>query len=335
MYIAKIGIIGAGAWGTALAQAIASKRHNTIVWAFEEEVANNINLQNSNPDYLPGIKLSAGIKATTDIKEAANSDVVLMVTPAQFMRSVAEAIAPALRPLTPIVICSKGIEQETGQLMTEIASNTLINHPIAILSGPTFAEEVARGLPTAVTLATSDKVVGKTLVDAIGTQTFRPYLNHDVIGAEIGGAIKNVLAIACGIAEGKRFGNNGRAALVTRGLAEMTRLCVAKGGQAQTIMGLSGIGDLALTCTSTQSRNYSLGIELGEGRKLSDIMAGRKSVAEGVFSAAAVSALASKLKIDMPISAGINAIVNHGESVEKIIRDLLSRPFRIESEHLQ
>ncbi len=335
MYVDKIGIIGAGAWGTALAQAVASKIHNTVVWAYEEEVANNINFQHSNPDYLPGIKLNPRIRATTDIKEAATSDVVLMVTPAQFMRSVSESIAPVLGPLAPVVICSKGIERETGKLMTEIASDTLSDHPIAILSGPTFAEEVALGLPTAVTLATQDKIIGRTLIDAIGTKAFRPYLSRDIIGAEIGGAVKNVLAIACGIADGKRFGNNGRAALITRGLAEMTRLCAAKGGQVQTMMGLSGIGDLTLTCTSTQSRNYSLGMELGKGRKLDDIMAGKRSVVEGVFSAAAVTALASKLKIDMPISSGVNAIVNQEEPVEKIISELLSRPFRIEGESLQ
>jgi len=332
MNIDSIGIIGAGAWGTALAQAVAGTGHHTVLWAHEADVAESINKSRENPLYLPEVALNPAIRATAVIEEAADSDAVLLVTPAQFLRSVAQNLAPALPPGAPVVICAKGIEQESGALMTEIAAHVLSGHPIAVLSGPTFAAEVARGLPTAVTLAAREKPVGEALVTAIGTQTFRPYLNDDVLGAEIGGAVKNVLAIACGIAEGKRFGDNARAALITRGLAEMTRLCVAKGGRAETMMGLSGLGDLTLTCTSTQSRNYSLGVALGEGRTLDDIMAERRSVAEGVFSAAAVAMLASKLKIDMPISDGIDAIVNRGAEVEDIIKSLLARPFRVERE---
>ncbi|MEK9684735.1 MAG: NAD(P)H-dependent glycerol-3-phosphate dehydrogenase [Rhodospirillaceae bacterium] len=332
MNIDSIGIIGAGAWGTALAQAVCNAGNHTILWAHEREVADSINKKRMNDIYLPGITLNPAIRATTVIEEATESDVVLLVTPAQFLRGVTETLAPILSRSTPIVICAKGIEQNTGALMSEIASETLGGREIAVLSGPTFAVEVAKGLPTAVTIASKDPAFGEAFVRAIGTQTLRPYHSQDVIGAEIGGAVKNVLAIACGIAEGRGFGDNARAALITRGLSEMTRLSLAKGGKAETMMGLSGLGDLTLTCTSPQSRNYSLGIALGEGQSLDSITSSRHSVAEGVFSAAAVGTLASRLRIEMPISEGIDAIVNKGSSVDEIIEALLARPFREEKD---
>ena len=216
--------------------------------------------------------------------------------------------------------------------MTEVVIETTINHPVAVLSGPTFAREVAVGLPTAVTLACEDEHVGQSLIEIIGGERFRPYYSDDPIGAEIGGAVKNVLAIACGIVTGKKFGDNARAALITRGLAEMVRLGLAKGAKFETMMGLSGLGDLTLTCNGTQSRNMSLGMALGEGRSLSDILAERRSIAEGVDSSRSMSALAKSLGVEMPICDSINRILHKNENVDNVIRALLRRPFRAEAQ---
>jgi glycerol-3-phosphate dehydrogenase (NAD(P)+) len=228
------------------------------------------------------------------------------------------------------VLCAKGIETGSGALVSEVAAATLPGAPLAVLSGPTFAIEVARGLPTAVTLATADATLGRALIAALGTRSFRPYLAADLVGAEIGGAVKNVLAIACGIIVGRGLGDNARAALITRGLAEMVRLAVAKGGRVETLMGLSGLGDLTLTCTGTQSRNHSLGIALGEGRSLAEILGPRRSIAEGVASAAAVAGLARRLGVEMPIVAAVDAILNAGAEIGATIDGLLDRPFRSE-----
>jgi glycerol-3-phosphate dehydrogenase (NAD(P)+) len=248
--------------------------------------------------------------------------------PAQHLRAVADAIAPTLRPGAAVVICAKGVEEASGALMSEVAAAALSGARLAVLSGPTFAGEVARGLPTAVTLATVDQALGGALIAALGTRSFRPYLSADVVGAEIGGAVKNVLAIACGIVAGRRLGDNARAALITRGLAEMVRLAHAKGGRAETLMGLSGLGDLTLTCTALQSRNHSLGFALGEGAVLDEILGRRRSVAEGVSSAAAVAALARRLGLDMPIVAAVDAILHQGADIDETIASLLARPFR-------
>jgi len=331
MNINCIGVLGAGAWGTALAQAISTAGHQTVLWAHEQEVADAINRDHENPLYLQGFSLNPAIRATTILAEAGEADAVFLVVPAQFLRGVAIRLAPDIASGVAAVICAKGIEQDTSALMSEVVAETLPGRPIAVLSGPSFASEVAAGLPIAVTLAATDERTGNDLMEALGTPQIRPYLTNDVIGAEIGGAVKNVLAIACGITEGRKFGNSARAAIITRGLAEMTRLCVAKGGRAETMMGLSGIGDLTLTCTSTQSRNYSLGVELGQGKALADIMASRRSVAEGVFSAAAVAALARQVGVEMPIVEAVDSIVNKGETVDTKIRELLARPFRAES----
>jgi glycerol-3-phosphate dehydrogenase (NAD(P)+) len=300
---------------------------DVVLWARTPEVAQVMDESHQNPLYLPGVRLDPMIRATADLAEAAACDAVLLVTPAQHLRAVAARLAPHLAPGTPVVICAKGIEDASGLLMTEVVAATLPDRPMAVLSGPTFAAEVVRGLPTAVTLACTDAALGRRLVAAIGTATFRPYLSDDPVGAEIGGAVKNVLAIACGICVGRRLGDNARAALMTRGLAEIMRLGLARGGQPATLMGLSGLGDLTLTCNGPQSRNMSLGIALGEGRKLAEIMAERRSVAEGVFSAAAVVALAARHGVEMPISAAIDAIVNRGADIDRAIAGLLERPF--------
>ena len=299
--------------------------------AAQQEVADAINRDHENSLFLPGVSLNPAIRATTVLAEAGEADAVFLVVPAQFLRGVAARLAPVIASGVAVVVCAKGIEQATSALMSEVIAETLPGHPMGILSGPTFASEVAAGLPIALTVASADEQTGADLMEALGTPQIRPYLTNDVIGAEIGGAVKNVLAIACGITEGREFGDSARAAIITRGLAEMTRLCVAKGGRTETMMGLSGLGDLTLTCTSTQSRNYSLGVELGQGISLEEIMASRRSVAEGVFSAAAVAALARQVGIEMPIVEAVDSIVNKGETVDTKIRELLARPFRTET----
>jgi glycerol-3-phosphate dehydrogenase (NAD(P)+) len=231
---------------------------------------------------------------------------------------------------TPVVICAKGIEIESCALMSEVAAAAMPFARIAVLSGPTFAHEVAADLPTAITMACADPDTGHALIEAIGTRRFRPYLTDDVVGAQVGGAVKNVLAIACGIIAGRAFGDNARAALMTRGLVEMVRLGIAKGGRAETLMGLSGLGDLTLTCMSMQSRNMSLGFELGQGRTLDDIQGRRLTVAEGVSSSAAVAALARQLDVDMPIIDAVDSVLHRGAAIDDAIRDLLARPFRDE-----
>jgi glycerol-3-phosphate dehydrogenase (NAD(P)+) len=327
----RISIIGGGAWGTALALTARRAGRRVTLWAHEAEVVEAINRDHANPLFLPGVPLDQHVHATSDLAEVAAADALLLVAPAQHLRRLATALRPHLPAVTPVVICSKGIEETSGALMSEVVAASLPDAPLAVLSGPTFAAEVARGLPTAVTLASEDAALGQRLLAALGTRSFRPYLSDDVIGAEIGGAVKNVLAIACGIVMGRRLGDNARAALITRGLAEMVRLALAKGGRAETLMGLSGLGDLVLTCTSLQSRNHSLGAALGEGRPLHDILAERRSVAEGVTSAAAAAELARRMGVDMPITAAVDAILHHGAAVDSAIEALLARPFKSEA----
>jgi glycerol-3-phosphate dehydrogenase (NAD(P)+) len=327
----RFGIIGGGAWGTALAQVLRRAGAEVVLWAREAEVVDSINRARENPLFLPGVKLAAGVKATASLAEASRTDAVLLVPPAQHLREISKALAPHLAKGTPVVICAKGIEEKTGALMSEAASSVLPGAKLAVLSGPTFAAEVAQGLPTAVTLAVADLDLGKSLAEALGGRGFRPYVSDDMTGAQVGGAVKNVMAIACGIVMGKRMGDNARAALITRGLAEMVRLALAKGGNPATLMGLSGLGDLVLTCTGPQSRNLSLGIALGEGQKLESILASRRSIAEGVSSSAACVALAKKLGIEMPISAAVAAILHQGADVDREIAALLARPFKPEA----
>ena len=328
--IRRIGVLGAGAWGTALAQTAHAAGAEVVVWTRRAELAETINRLHQNPVYLPGTPLHPAVRATTEIAEAA-ADAVLLVTPAQHVRQTAADLAAHLTAGTPLVICAKGIEQATGKLMSEVVAEVLPDHPIAVLSGPTFAIEVAQGLPTAVTLATTDPAQGDRLVAALGRPAFRPYAGTDVIGAEIGGAVKNVMAIACGIVAGRGLGDNARAALIARGLAEIIRLAVAKGARPATLMGLSGLGDLVLTCTSPTSRNYSLGVALGQGRTLDDVLAERRSVAEGVWTAAAIHRLAEDLGIEMPISAAVNAVLHMGADLDDAISGLLARPFTAEA----
>jgi glycerol-3-phosphate dehydrogenase (NAD(P)+) len=328
--VQRIGIIGGGAWGTALAVTARRAGRDVILWARETDVVAAINERHENPLFLPGIAIDAAIAATGELATAASANAVLLAVPAQHLREIARSLAPSLRPGAAVVICAKGVEEKTGALMSEAAAAVLPGAKLAILSGPTFAGEVARGLPTAVTLATADQALGRAVIAALGTRSFRPYLSDDMVGAEIGGAVKNVLAIACGIVAGRRLGDNARAALITRGLAEMVRLARVKGGRPETLMGLSGLGDLTLTCTGLQSRNHSLGFALGEGKSLAAILGTRRSIAEGVSSAAAVGALARRLGVDMPIVAAVDAILHRAADIDETIAGLLARPFRTE-----
>jgi len=328
--IETVAVVGGGAWGTALAAAIADAGRRVILWAREPEVAADINDRRENRRFLPGVTLPAALHATNDLALAAEAEAVLLVVPAQFLRQVGAALAPHWRAGVPAVICAKGIEQGSTALMSEVAAAVLPRATIAVLSGPTFAGEVARGLPTAVTLACADIALGQRLVAALGSMRLRPYVSDDVIGAQIGGAVKNVLAIGSGIVTGRCLGENARAALITRGLHEMVRLGCALGGRMETLMGLSGAGDLMLTCMSRQSRNFTVGHALGEGRSLEEALGGKSSVAEGVFSAPAVAALARSRDVDMPISFAIDAVLHGGAVIDATIEALLARPFKTE-----
>ena len=322
----RIGIIGAGAWGTALTTVARQRDRDVVIWARESVVVDAINSEHRNTMFLPDAMLDPQIRATGDLAEACDADAVLLVVPGQFLRGVCESLAANWPKGVPAVICTKGLEEETCALMTEVVGAALPGAPQAVLSGPTFAAEVAKGLPTAVTIACQDDSIADALTDALGSATFRTYRSTDLVGAEIGGAVKNVLAIACGIVTGREFGSNARAALITRGLVEMLRLGEAKGAQRATLSGLCGLGDLVLTCSSEQSRNMSLGAALGRGERFEDIMASRRSVAEGVFNARAVVKLARQLAIEMPISEAVNAILHEGATIENEIEKLLARP---------
>ncbi len=327
----RIGVIGAGAWGTALAMAAARAGAEVILQAREAEVVASVNTRHENSLFLPGIPLDPAIRATDSLSVAADADAVLLVTPAQHLRTACRALKPDLKPGAPVVICAKGIEIDTGSLMSEAAQAELGDQPLAVLSGPTFAAEVAKGLPTAVTLAIQDAALGHQLLAALGGRTFRPYLSDDLVGAQVGGAVKNVLAIACGVVHGRNLGDNARAALITRGLAEIARLGNRLGARAETLMGLSGLGDLTLTCSSLQSRNMSLGAALGQGRTLADVLGERRSVAEGVFTARAVTKLAAAKGVDMPLCQAVDALLNHGADLDAIIDALMTRPFKTET----
>lgn len=327
----RVAVIGAGAWGTALAMTAVRAGLAVTLWARNRKTAAAINACHENAVYLPGIALDPAIIATSDLDAAAGgAEAILLVVPTQHLREISAALSRHVAAATPVIVCSKGVEIGTGALAGEIVAATIPQARWAVLSGPTFAVEVARGLPTAVTLAAEDEAVGRALVAALGTESFRPYLSDDPIGCEIGGAVKNVLAIACGIVWGRGLGDNARAALVTRGLAEITRLAHAKGARPATLMGLSGIGDLVLTCGAEQSRNCSLGIALGRGRDLAAVLGERHSVAEGVPSARAVSELAAMLGVEMPIVNAVDAILAGRIAIDDAIRGLLARPFKTE-----
>lgn len=328
----RVGVLGGGAWGTALAQVAAAAGRPVTLWAFEPEVVAAINETHENKAFLPGQMLSPAIEATSDMAALAAADVILAVVPAQHMRPVLAQLAPHVRPGTAVVLCSKGIERGSLKLMGQVLAEEIPAASVAVLSGPSFAKDVAAGLPTAVTLACADAAVGARIVAAVGVAHFRPYWVDDVIGAEIGGSVKNVLAIACGMADGRGLGESARAALITRGFAEMRRLGVAMGAQPATLAGLCGLGDLVLTCSSRSSRNFALGHALGQGQTVAEALAGKRSVAEGAGTAPALAELAQTLGVDMPICAAVDAILSGRVGVGDAIGVLLARPFRAETD---
>ena len=327
----SVGIIGGGAWGTALAQTMRLAGRDALLWAREPEVVAEINSGHENSLFLPGVSLDPGLKATKQLADIAALDVVLMVAPAQHVRVVAAELAPRLAKGKPLVLCAKGLEQATGKLLGEVVAETLPQATLAVLSGPSFAVDVVRGLPAALTLGCADEDLGARLIETLGYRQFRLYRSTDIIGVQLGGAVKNVLAIAAGIVEGKGLGASAHAALVTRGFAELRRFGEAFGARAETLIGLSGFGDLLLTCGSPQSRNMSLGRALGEGQTLQSVLGSRRSVAEGVHTAAAVAKVADEKGIDMPIAQAVHAIVAGKATVNQAIEALLSRPFKAES----
>lgn len=324
-----VGVIGAGAWGTALAQMLASDGRPVLLWAREADLAARIMAERVNPLYLPGITLHDGVRATARLADLAACACLLVVTPAQPMRAVLSGLTGFGGDL---VLCAKGIEAGSGLLMAQVAREAVPGAAIAVLSGPTFAHEVAAGLPTAVTLACSQgQAQWDRLAPVIARPTFRPYYSADVTGAEIGGAVKNVLAVASGVVEGLNLGQNARAALISRGYAEMVRFGLAMGAQAETLTGLSGLGDLVLTCSSTASRNFALGKALGEGARAADLLADRRTVAEGAFTAPVLAALARAQGVAMPIADAVAALVSDSVPVRAVVDALLARPLRAEA----
>ncbi|WP_374631106.1 NAD(P)H-dependent glycerol-3-phosphate dehydrogenase [Ferrovibrio sp.] len=325
----RIGVIGGGAWGTALA-ALAAEGGDAMLWARNADVVADVNGRHCNSLYLPDIALPANLRATADLADLAACDALLLAMPAQTLRAFARQIGERIGANKPLVLTAKGIEIASGALLGQVLVEELPEAQALILSGPTFAAEVARGLPTAATLAGGDAGLVAALAARLSRPTFRPYASDDPVGAQIGGAVKNVLAIACGIVLGRRLGDNARAALITRGLAEMTRLGLRLGGRSETLMGLSGLGDLVLTCSGAQSRNLSLGRALGEGVDLAAYRAGRRTVAEGEFTATALHGLCARLQLEMPICAAVHAILHQGADIDATIAALLSRPLKNE-----
>lgn len=322
----KIGVIGGGAWGTALAQ-VCAKGGETLLWAREPEVVDSINRRQMNEMFLPDVPLNSAIRATGNLDDLTSCDALLVVAPAQHVRAVLGALPANGQPL---VLCAKGMEEATGKLMADVAREARPGSPCAILSGPTFADEVAAGLPAALTLAVEDRSLGEALCTRLARPTFRLYLTDDMVGTQIGGAVKNVLAIASGVVEGRGYGQNARAALISRGFAEMTRFGLARGARLETLTGLSGLGDLVLTCSSVSSRNFSLGKGLGEGRTAGELLADRKTVAEGAYTAPVLDRAAREAGVEMPIVAAVCSLLSDGASVDQVVDALLARPLRSE-----
>lgn len=327
----KIGVIGGGAWGTALAHMLCQAERDVVLWARNGEVVHDIAAAHRNALYLPDIALDPRLTVTANLAAVADRDVLLLVVPAQQTRATAKSLAGLVRPGTPVIICSKGLEQATGALLSDVVAQELPQAIPAVLSGPSFAGDVARGLPAAVTLAMADEARGAQYAALLGNRRFRVYWSSDRTGVQIGGAVKNVLAIAAGIVDGAALGASAHAALVTRGLAELMRFGRAHGARPETLAGLSGLGDLVLTCGSAQSRNMSLGRALGQGQTLPAILGGRRSVSEGVTTAAAVSRIAAAQGIDMPICDAVAAIVHGNLAIADAIEGLMARPFKAEA----
>ncbi len=324
----RLSVLGAGAWGTALAHRLAVAGAEITLWARDATAAAAINETRENVRRLPGVMIDARVRATAEIADAAAGDAMLLVVPAQAVRATCRALAATGRAPPPVVLCAKGIEETTGALMHRVVMDEIADAAVAVLSGPSFAGELAQGLPVAVTLAAADDATARSIAELVACPGLRPYTSTDLVGAEIGGALKNVYAIACGIVEGRGLGVNARAALITRGFAEMQRLGRALGARPETLAGLCGLGDLVLSCTSTKSRNYALGHALGAAAQAQETLAHPPALVEGVATAAAVARLGAAHAVDLPIAAAVNAIVHSGAAVDAEIERLLTRPLR-------
>ena len=325
----SFGIVGAGAFGTSLAVALRRAGRDVVLWARSPALAAALHEKRENADYLPGVKLDAAIRITNDFADLDSCSALILATPAQHVRAICKGLAPHCGAHRPIIIGAKGIELTTHRLMSEIVAEEIPQHPVFMLSGPSFATEIAKNLPAALTLAGESG--GEALAQAMSSPMFRLYTTDDIIGTQIGGAIKNVLAIACGIVAGRQMGENARAALITRGLAEIIRLGTALGARPETLMGLSGLGDVMLTCSSLQSRNTSLGFALGQGQNLETVLASRHNVTEGISTAAATLGLARRHGVDMPVVSAVDMILREHASIDDTINGLLSRPLRNEA----
>lgn len=323
----RIAVVGGGSFGTAMACVARRAGHQVTIWAREPEVVESLNAGRGNPFFLPSISVEPGIAASSDLSETVQAaDCILLAVPSQFLRSVLERMRAVLRVGTPVVSCSKGIERGTCALMPEIIAEVLPEAAVAVLAGPSFAKEVALGLVTGVSVACADQLVAERLAKALSSARFRIYTSDDPISATIGGAFKNVLAIACGIAIARDMGENVRGLLIARGLHEMARIAHAKGGNPVNLLGLAGSGDVILTCMGTQSRNTTFGIALGQGRSVAEILSERKVVTEGVETAASIAELGRRVDLAVPIASAVNRIVNEGASIDDMIADLLSLP---------
>ena len=327
-----ISVIGAGAWGTALAQMYTLSGHHVTLWAREKQLADRLNETRVNETYLPGYPLDERLRITNDLARAMEAEIVLSVIPAQHVRTIMMQISPHARAAQPIILCAKGIEINSGTLLSEVVREECPQAECAVLTGPTFAHDIVDGRPSAATLACSDSLHADRLTGALSNQLLRLYKTTDMVGAQTGGALKNVIAIACGITAGLELGESARAALVTRGLAEISRITMALGGKRETLMGLCGVGDLMLTCSSTQSRNFSLGLEIGRGRTLQDILQERTSVAEGVDTARAAAELARKCGVEMPIVKMVCACLFDRLDPRDALARIMDRPVKAEIE---
>lgn len=330
LQIRSISVVGGGAWGTALAQTLSHNGTPVTLWAREPDVVDDINMRHVNRTFLPGIDLNPSVRATTDLANVSHADAILAVVPAQHLRDVIAKMAKHIAADTPVILCAKGIEQSSGRFMGDVLEEIAPHVLRVVLSGPSFAADVARGLPSALTLACRNEAVGRALAAALSSRQMRLYWSSDVLGAELGGAVKNVLAIAAGIVAGRGLGASAHAALVTRGFAELRRFGEAMGARPETLLGLSGLGDLILTCGSPQSRNMSLGRALGEGRVLAEILGARAAVTEGIYTCKALVRLAQEHGIDMPIAEAVNGIIEGRLMVDEAITALMQRPLKAE-----
>ncbi|MBP6985416.1 MAG: NAD(P)-dependent glycerol-3-phosphate dehydrogenase [Alphaproteobacteria bacterium] len=326
----SLSVIGSGAWGTAIAAAADRAGTKTTIWSKDQPTVQGILETRFNPECFPGHKVSDSIHATTDLAEACQANIIVLAVPAQFVRAVSTQLIDYVQPDSYLVLASKGIEQTTGYLMSEVIAETLPNISLGIISGPSFAEEVFKGQPSAVTLAAENITTSTWLARAFNSPSFRVYASDDIIGSQMGGALKNVLAIASGIVAGYKLGENARAMIITRGLAEIAKLTVAKNGRVETLYGLSGLGDLCLTSTSITSRNYQFGFEIGAGKKVEEAVRSSKYLTEGYYSSRSISKLAKALDVEMPICQAVDEILNHGVTIEDAMRSLMDRPPSVE-----